>query len=337
VFEGGQAILCKNLAQEFPESASLSDNQIRSLMCVPLLDQDRKPVGIVQIDTREGKGRFEQDDLDLLVAVASQINIAVQNSQMHKALVKQRELDQELRFARQVMESLLPELPDNIPGYDLWAYYEPARHVGGDYYGFIPVKPCDGAANRMAVAIGDVVGKGMPAALLTAKLSAEVRLSLRDHDDASKVVNQLNEQVTCGSMLDMFITFLLVLVDLEHHSLTIVNAGHPCPLIRRRDGKLEEVGKAASGLPLGISPDFPYATTETTLAPGETMILHTDGVTDAMNPTNERFGDMRFRQALLSAKSPAKSVGETVIRAVQAHVLDRAQFDDITLVCLGRK
>src|SRR5262249_55050388 len=176
VLNEGQAILSKDLAKEFPESQSVSDSQIRSLMCVPLLDQDRKPVGIVQIDTRDGRGRFDQDDLDLLVAVASQISIAVQNAQLHKALVRQRELEQELQYARQVMQALLPERPASIPGYQFWAYYEPARHVGGDYYGFIPVSPVvpdePVTATRWAVAVGDVVGKGMPAALLTARLSA---------------------------------------------------------------------------------------------------------------------------------------------------------------------
>ena len=170
VLDGGQAILCKDLAEEFPDSASVSDSKIRSLMCVPLFDTERKAIGIVQIDTRDGRGRFEQDDLDLLAAVANQISVAVQNAQLHKALIKQREMEHELQFARQVMQSLLPERPAAVPGYDFWAYYEPARHVGGDYYGIIPIL-ADGAqhpaeAARWAIAVGDVVGKGMPAALL---------------------------------------------------------------------------------------------------------------------------------------------------------------------------
>ena len=116
VLNGGQAILCKDLAQEFPESASISDSKIRSLMCVPLFDSERKAVGIMQIDTRDGRGRFEQDDLDLLAAVASQISVAVQNAQLHKALIKQREMEHELQFARQVMQSLLPERPGRGAG-----------------------------------------------------------------------------------------------------------------------------------------------------------------------------------------------------------------------------
>ena len=341
VLNGGQAILCKDLAQEFPESASISDSKIRSLMCVPLFDSERNTVGVMQIDTRDGRGRFEQDDLDLMAAVAGQISVAVQNAQLHKALIKQRELEHELQFARQVMQSLLPERPASVPGYDFWAYYEPARHVGGEYYGIIPIaaeSPANGqTATRWAVAVGDVVGKGMPAALLTAKLSAEVRMFLRGHTTPVRVVEQLNHQFQDGGMLDLYITFLLVVLDIHHHRLSVVNAGHPCPLIRRRDGRLEEFGKSSSGLPLAITPDYPYEMVETLLEPGETVILYTDGVTDAMNATGDRLGDAAFRKAICSSGTGSQAVGDAVVKAVQRHVVDHPQFDDITLVCLARK
>ena len=341
VLDGGQAILCKDLAQEFPDSASVSDSKIRSLMCVPLFDTERKTIGIVQIDTRDGRGRFEQDDLDLLAAVANQISVAVQNAQLHQALVKQREMEHELQFARQVMQSLLPERPDSVPGYDFWAYYEPARHVGGDYYGIIPISADgsqqQGSAARWAIAVGDVVGKGMPAALLTAKLSAEVRMFLRGDPTPVRVVELLNHQFDDGGVLDLYITFLLVILDVNLHRLSVVNAGHPCPLIRRRDGRLEEFGRSVSGLPLAIMPDFRYEMAETTLEPGETVILYTDGVTDAMNGASERIGETAFHQAIESAGPGAQSVGEAVVKAVLRHAADRPQFDDITLVCLARK
>ncbi len=341
VLNDGQAILSKDLSKEFPESESVSDSQIRSLMCVPLMDQDRKPIGIMQIDTRDGRGRFDQDDLDLLVAVANQISVAVQNARLHKALVRQREMEQELLFARQVMQALLPDRPASVPGYEFWAYYEPARHVGGDYYGFFPLRQAvwEGpglSATRWAIAVGDVVGKGMPAALLTAKLSGEVRLFLQGDPDPAWVVSQLNHQFDDGGVLDLYITFLMVMLDVQRHHLSVVNAGHPCPMIRRRDGTLEELGKTVSGLPLAIVPGYPYETAMTTLEPGETVILYTDGVTDAMNPANERFGETRLRQALSGAGPGAAAAGEAIVKAMQRFVADRQQFDDITLVCLAR-
>ena len=151
-------------------------------------------------------------------------------------MLKQNELERELQFARQVMQALLPERPASVPGYEFWDCYEPARHVGGDYYGFIPLHETrgtdSGPVRRWAIAVGDVVGKGLPAALLTAKLSAEIRLFLQGETDPARVVTRLNDQLCENGVLDMYITFLLAMLDITNHRLQIVNAGHPCPLIR---------------------------------------------------------------------------------------------------------
>src|SRR5262249_44872502 len=125
-------------------------------------------------------------------------------------------------------------------------------------------------------------------------------------------------------------------LDVQTHRLSIVNAGHPYPMIRRRDGSIEEVGASISGLPLAIMGDYPYEAAETTLEPGETMILFSDGVTDAMNARNDRFSEGQLRQALSSARG-ATAAGEAIVKAVQRHVGEQSQFDDITLVCLARR
>ncbi len=265
----------------------------------------------------------------------------MQLAQLHRALINQREMDQELRFARLVMQSLLPDRPASLPGYEFWTYYEPARHVGGDYYGFIPFGPMASGSGaspaRWAIAVGDVVGKGMPAALLAAKLSGEVKLLLRGDPDPARLVEQLNRQFEegGGAGLDLYITFLFIVLDAERHRLSVVNAGHPCPLIRRRDGQIEEFGKSLSGLPLAIMSDYCYETAETTLEPGEIVILYTDGVPDAMNSAGERFGDPGIRRCIQSASKGA-AAGEAIVKAVGQHVADHPQFDDITLLCLAR-
>ena len=181
VLKNGQAILSKDVPAEFPQSESVSEWRIRSLMCVPILDQKRHPIGILQIDTRDGRGQFVQEDLDLLVSVAYQISVAVQNARLHSDLIKQHELEQELLFARQVMQALLPERPQSVPGYEFWDCYEPARHVGGDYFGFLPLyDPKENRqepARRWAIAVGDVVGKGLPAASYRPALGGDPALS----------------------------------------------------------------------------------------------------------------------------------------------------------------
>ena len=322
VLKNGQAILSKDLPAEFPASDSLSDSQIRSLMCVPILDQKHQPIGIIQIDTKDGRGRFDQEDLDLLVSVASQISVAVQNAQLHRDALKQNELERELQYARQVMQALLPERPTSIPGYEFWDCYEPARHLGGDYYGFIPLHGTLEAgrepARRWAIAVGDVVGKGLPAALLTAKLSAEIRLFLQGATDPARVVTRLNSQLCENYVLDMYITFLLAMLDITTHRLLLANAGHPCPLIRRENGNLEEFGRECSGLPLAVQGDWTYETAETTLEPGDMVVFYTDGVTDAFNQENERFGDARLRSILANASSGPTAAGEMLVQHVHA-------------------
>ncbi len=339
VLQNGQAVLSKDLSSEFP-SDSVSDSQIRSLMCVPILDQSQQPIGIVQIDTKDGRGRFDQEDLDLLVSVANQISVAVQNAQLHRDSLKQHELERELQFARQVMQALLPERPASVPGYEFWDCYEPARHVGGDYYGFIPLhdslQDSTAPVRRWVIAVGDVVGKGLPAALLTAKLSAEIRLFVQGETDPARVVARLNHQLCENGVLDMYITFLLAMLDITNHRLLVCNAGHPCPLIRRQEGRIEEFGKEESGLPLAIQGDWTYETSETTLESGDVVIFYTDGVTDAFNPQNERFGDAGLRAMLAKAPAGTTAAGEMLVQQVRNHAAGRTQFDDITMVAFGR-
>ena len=340
VLKDGQAILSKDVMQEFPLSESLAESTIRSIMCAPILDRSQLPIGVVQIDTRDGRGRFNQEDLDLLVSVAGQISFAVQNAKLHQDLLRQRELEKELMVAREVMQALLPERPASVPGYTFWHSYEPARQVGGDYFGFIPLgDPAvmrDTPPLRWAIAVGDVVGKGLPAALLTAKLSAEVRLFLQTEDDPAAVVSRLNRQLFDHGVLDMFVTFLLAVLDVPSHRLTVVNAGHCYPVIRRQDGSLEILGAAVQGFPLAIQQDGNYQRVETSLEPGELMVLTTDGIIDALSPRGERFTDARLHAAVVGTPADPAAVGERILAAVRGHMGTQPQFDDITLVVVGR-
>ena len=177
----------------------------------------------------------------------------------------------------------------------------------------------------------------MPAALMTARFSAEVRLFLQGDPDPVHVVERLNSQFDAGSVLDLYITFLLVMLDVTEHRLTVVNAGHPCPIIRRADGRLDEVGRDISGLPLAIMPDYRYESIQTNLEPGDVVILYTDGVTDAMNAAGDRFTEAGLRAAISAAGAGATAVGDSVVKSLQRFVAERTQFDDISLVCFSRE
>jgi serine phosphatase RsbU (regulator of sigma subunit)/pSer/pThr/pTyr-binding forkhead associated (FHA) protein len=348
VLNGGKAILSSDAASDrrFESSHSIV-GAIRMMMCVPLLDVERKLRGILQIDTSDDRGRFTQEDLDLLVAVASQVSVAVDNAQLHTTSIEQTQIEQEAVDANEVQLALLPERRPSLPGYDFWDYYEPARFVGGDYFDYLPVVSPDAQGNvasrRWWLAVGDVAGKGMPAALLMARLSAEVRLIALTMTDPLRIVERLNRDFCHRSLGERYITFLLVLVDTESHRITAVSAGHPGPIIRRGDDSLEILGEGdrlrkADDLarPLGVTHDSVYTASSASLEPGDLVVLYTDGLIEALDVTEHDFGLARLMQTLQSVPRGVATAGREIIRAVRQHSAGCPQSDDITLLCFQR-
>ena len=166
-----KAVLSQDAGDDknLPASASISDLKIRSVMCVPLLTPDNKALGIIQLDTSDRR-QFNEDDLDVLAAVASQAAISIQNASMLESLLERERLNRDLRIAEQVQKRFLPQVVPTVQGYEFFAHYQPTYQVGGDYYDFVPL-----SGDRMAVALGDVSGKGVAAALMMAKFSGDTR------------------------------------------------------------------------------------------------------------------------------------------------------------------
>jgi serine phosphatase RsbU (regulator of sigma subunit) len=341
VVTAGQALLCEDVGadKQFGQSESVRESRVRTMMCVPLWDRERQAIGVLQLDTRKEGGRFEPDDLDLLTAVAGPVSVAVENARLHDLAVMASGLEQEARDARAVQLALVPQKPD-LSSYSFWDYYEPARFVGGDYFDYRPVPGAESLPGRpparWAVAIGDVSGKGMPAALLMARLSSQVGLLLQADPDPARMVERLNNDLCAPSAGGRFITFLLVLLDGERHELTLVNAGHMPPLIRCAEGRIEAIGEGQGGPPLGIDPGQSYEAVRTSLGPGDVVVLYTDGINEAMDREDRQFGFERLKEAVALAPSDAPAVGQAILDAVRRHVAGHAQSDDLTLLCFGR-
>ena len=137
----GRAILCEDIGADdrFAESPSVKESQIRTMICVPLWDRERHSFGVIQIDTRDEHGRFEEDDLELMVAIAGPVSVAIENARLHELAVKQVDMEREAHDARAVQPALIPEKKPHLPGYEFWHFYEPARSVGGDYFDYRPI------------------------------------------------------------------------------------------------------------------------------------------------------------------------------------------------------
>jgi serine phosphatase RsbU (regulator of sigma subunit)/pSer/pThr/pTyr-binding forkhead associated (FHA) protein len=329
-----QAFLIDDAATDsrFGLSQSVADFRIRSVMCAPLCTADGKAFGVIQVDTQDRSKKFVQDDLSFLVGVSNQAAIALENARLHQDLLARERLKRDVELARQVQLGFLPARLPEVPGYQFFADYESAQEVGGDYYDFIPL------GKRLAVAVGDVAGKGVPAALLMAKVSSDVRFCLLTEDDPAKAISKLNSALQQTGMMDRFVTFAVAILDPLAHTLTLVNAGHISPLLyRRATGELEEATpNDLSGLPLGVVDQYDYVKCQVQLQPGDCVLIFTDGVTEAMDVRNVQFQMRGITSALQGGPYPARAVGERIVRAVKQHASGRSQHDDITLVAFGR-
>ncbi|MDX1946532.1 MAG: SpoIIE family protein phosphatase [Pirellulaceae bacterium] len=332
VMETKEAILSADAASDerFEMSQSIADFRIRSMMCAPLLDSEGKAFGALQIDTLDQRQRFTKEDLELLVSTASQAAIAIQNAQMHESALKQREHQRDMALAHEVQRGFLPDRRPELAGYEFFDYYQPAEEIGGDYYDYIPLP--DG---RLAVVVADVVGHGVAAALLMAKLSAETRFCLLTEHHPAAAVTRLNERITKLN-IQRFVTFILVMLDPAAHKVTIVNAGHMAPLHRRKNGQIDEPGEAIAGLPLGITDAVGYEQLEVNVAPGDLLTLYTDGVNESIDAAGAFYTIDRLREHVKKLPGPPPKLGQTIIDDVRAFLGKAPQNDDMCLVCFGR-
>jgi phosphoserine phosphatase RsbU/P len=332
VMESKEAILSADAASDerFEMSQSIADFRIRSMMCAPLLDSEGNPFGALQIDTLDQRHRFTKEDLELLVSTASQAAIAIQSAQLHEAALRQRELQRDMQLATEVQHGFLPEKRPDLPGYEFFDYYQPMDQIGGDYFDYIPLP--DG---RVAVLVADVVGHGVAAALLMAKLSAEVRFSLYSEGKPSAAMTRLNERI-CALNIQRFVTMIMVVLDPREHRATIVNAGHMAPLHRLSGGDIDEPGEKVTGLPLGITDALGYEQTEIEIGKGEILTLYTDGVNESINGDGQFYTIDRLRDHVRKLATPPVKLGQAIIEDVRRFLGKAQQNDDMCLVCFGR-
>ncbi len=320
-------------------AASIAEFKIRSVMCVPLASSEGRPLGALQLDTQDRVKKFRDDDLSMLTIVANLASVAIEKSKLHETLLYREKERKEIELARTVQLGFLPQTTPDLIGFEFYHHYSPAQTVGGDYFDYIQLPN-----NRLAIVVGDVAGKGVPAALLVAKLSSEVRFCLLTEPDPARAINLLNDQMMRGGLGDRFVTLAVVILDPAANLVTLVNAGHMNPLLyRAKDASITDaISNDLSGLPLGVMPGFEYESVTLELDEGDTITIFTDGVTDAMSPGGELFGDDAVKKFLTLDDPIAadgtrpKLSGERLVNGVRRHAKGRPQNDDIAIVCFGR-
>jgi phosphoserine phosphatase RsbU/P len=321
-----QAVLSADAGADarFDPNQSIRRLHIRSIMCAPMLSSSGAVLGVIQLDSEEIRTPFREEDLEVLASATTQAAHAVELAGLHQERG-------DLEAATQIQKSFLPASRPRVPQLRFFDYYSSARHIGGDYYDYIPLP-----GDRLAVALGDVSGKGAPAALLMARLSAAVRFFLAAEPDVPTAMRRLNNSLTQSGNDVRFVTFVAAIIDLTTYNMTLVNAGHMPPL-RRRPGHadVDEIGEAIVGLPLGVM-DKPFEQASVSLGPGDVLLLYTDGVTEARNPGNDQYGLDHLRRVFSAGPKEVESLGAAVLTDVRKFAAGRPQNDDLTIVCFGR-
>ncbi len=337
--EAQQAYLSEDASSDaaLGTAVSVAEFRIRSVMCAPLITTDGKPLGAIQLDTQDITKKFRDDDLKLLTIVSHLASVAVEKSQLVASLVTREKVQREIELAKQVQLDFLPRKAPEVPGYEFFGFYSAAQTIGGDYYDYIHLP-----GGKLAVVLGDVAGKGVPAAMLMAKLSAEVRFCLLTEPRPDRAISMLNDQLVRGGIGDRFVTLAAMILDPVAHTFTLVNGGHYTPLRFCPKAKVftQSIEDDLGGMPLGLSEGFEYQMVTVSIGPNETIAVFTDGVIDAASPDGVLF-EMEGVYAVaadpeIAANPRPRVVGERLAAAVKKHANGAPQSDDIALVTFGR-
>jgi phosphoserine phosphatase RsbU/P len=330
VAEEGRPLLTSNAQDDARLKAhhSVAVLGLRSILCVPLQIKGSL-LGVIYVDNRLQSGIFQPADLDLLTAIASSAATAIENARLYQVAVEQGRLERELQMARDLQASLLPREAPRLAGWDFAAYWQPARQVSGDFYDFIPTE------QGVGVVIADVSDKGMPAALFMALSRTIVRASLIRADSLAAGMTQANRLICADSPNSMFVTLFGAQLD-AGGDLIYVNAGHNPPYLYRAAAD-QPLRLARTGMALGIDDTLRFEQHTAHLDPGDTLILYTDGMLDALNRRGEEFGDTRLRR--VCARHCAETAAQ-IIAALRDEVLtfvgDQPLADDCTVVIVKR-
>jgi sigma-B regulation protein RsbU (phosphoserine phosphatase) len=333
-----EALVLSDVSAEVPEicswvSATLAGEGFRAHALVPLV-VDSRALGVLMLNTREPR-ELSDDDIRLLQLIANQGALAIEQARMHREEIEQRRLQQELVVARSIQLGLMPREMPLVPGWAFAAHYQAAEQVGGDFYDIFAIPDGSGA---YGIVVADVADKGVPAALIMAAGRTLIRGIALDGKSPAAALTVANRVLLEDGDSGLFVTALFGRLDPAAGRLTFANAGHMRPLRAAAGGVIEELKSV--GIALGVIHDIELEEVTVTLEPGDSILLYTDGVTDAASPDYQRFGPTRLWDAIAAANRagdarPAKIV-ESVRSAVSGFVGAAAPADDLTLFALGR-
>ncbi len=308
---------------------SIVQAQIHSAMCVPLWN-NKDIIGLIYADRAALLGQFTEDDLRLLTLLANLAAVKIENARLYEESLEKERIERELTVAAQIQRNFLPREDPVFGPYDISGSTRACRHVGGDYYDYIPVDD-----TRLGVVVADVSGTGVSASLLMASVRASLHAEIPMARDLAALAARLNDFVHTSSDSHSFVSFFFGLLDRETGVVTYVNAGHNPPLILEPGGTRRSL--ESTGFCLGMFAGVTYETKTAALAPGEILCLYTDGIVENRNSKKDEFGEERLAAALEeSAAKPASEIRDRVFDGVFGFTGCSEPGDDMTVVIVKR-
>lgn len=300
----------------------------RSMLCVPIRNREGRIVGVLQLLNKR-VGSFGPRDLEFLDAMSDHMAIAMENARLHLDILEKKRMEQELQLGREIQSRLLPKPPSDIAAIELDARSIPCYEVGGDYFDFLELPNGD-----LGIAIGDVSGKGVAAALIMSSIQAALRVAAPLEPSLGSLIARLNGLLHRMAGGRKYVTFFFGRYDPKTGDLRYVNAGHNPPFVIH-DGTLEQIG--STGRPIGILPGAEYEERSINLPRGATLFLYTDGLNEAATEDEEEFGMPRLIEtASAAAQGPLADVAQRVLETIAQFEDGAHATDDKTVVVLRR-
>src|SRR5215831_16356649 len=309
------------------ENADENNEGVGARMGAPLIFHGVH-YGVVYVESKHAG--FRQEDVDLLQTVATQTGLAMHATRVAAQLARREKLERDLRVARQIQRSLLPANVPQVVGLEFAVHYEPAYQIGGDFYDFIWHDP-----SHLGLAVGDVAGKAISAALYMARLTSELRSRAAIARTPARLLRRVNQEIAQLGDDGMFATLVYCIYDLENRSLVFTNAGHCVPLLRRGDRVFPLQAERAHTPPLGVTQELEAGEARVQLHSGDMLIMVSDGILEARDHRGNEYGLSRLSRRIRTARGKVDDVVKAILADIDNHASEQGQADDMTIVAMA--
>ncbi|NLI14991.1 MAG: SpoIIE family protein phosphatase [candidate division Zixibacteria bacterium] len=324
VAKTGQAAVINNVAENRHYVPLLPET--KSEIAVPLLSRG-KVIGVFNVESDQ-LNAYSRDDLELLQTFASQAAISIERDLLYRQSLEQKAFRDELDIARRIQQTFLPKSGPRLLDYDIAGVNIPSEAVGGDYYDFIDI-----VENQCGIAIADVSGKGMGAALIMATYRASLKAEIRNNFAIRTILAKVNSLLYESINRENYVTAVYGVLDIRNHIFTYSNAGHPPPLLFKANGEVQEL--TCGGYAVGMFSDSTYEEASIYMGRDDIMLMYTDGVTEARDERGEEFGTNRLRELVLQSRNlSAKEILDKIVDSVNKFRDSSLEADDLTMILI---